>query len=103
MHKTSKNFIAGSNGLVGSALVRTLTAEGFNNPLTPEINELDLTDPQAVAQFFEQQKPEYIILAAATVGGIHANNTYPADFIYINLVTVPAITFIRKTVMSFPH
>ncbi len=86
MEKHSKIFVAGSNGLVGSALVRCLTAAGFDNLLIPEIDELDLTDPQAVAQFFEQQKPEYVILAAAKVGGIHANNTYPADFIYINLM-----------------
>ena len=86
MEKHSKIFVAGSNGLVGSALVRCLTAAGFDNLLIPEIDELDLTDPQAVAQFFEQQKPEYVILAAAKVGGIHGNNTYPADFIYINLM-----------------
>ena len=86
MERSSKIFVAGSNGLVGSALVRQLTSRAYTNLLTPEIDELDLTDPQAVAQFFEQRKPEYVILAAAKVGGIHANNTYPADFIYINLM-----------------
>ena len=85
MEKTSKIFVAGSNGLVGSALVRSLKAAGYDNLLLPEINELDLTHQQAVADFFQQQKPEYVFLAAAKVGGIHANNTYPAEFIHINL------------------
>jgi GDP-L-fucose synthase len=86
MEKTSKIFIAGSNGLVGSALVRRLSRGGYSNLLTPEIDQLDLTDQQAVAAFFAAEKPEYVILAAAKVGGIHANNTYPAEFIHINLV-----------------
>lgn len=81
----SKIFVAGSKGLVGSALVRQLTARGYTNLLLPEINELDLTSQQAVADFFRQEKPEYVFLAAAKVGGIHANNTYPAEFIYVNL------------------
>jgi GDP-L-fucose synthase len=85
MNKSSKIFVAGSNGLVGSAIVRRLEAGGYTNLLTPEIDELDLTDQQAVAAFFAAEKPEYVILAAAKVGGIHANNTYPADFIYLNL------------------
>lgn len=85
MEKTSKIFVAGSKGLVGSALVRCLKAAGYVNLLTPVIDELDLTDQQAVAKFFAKEKPEYVFLAAAKVGGIHANNTYPADFIYINL------------------
>ena len=85
MEKQSKIFVAGSNGLVGSAIVRRLQAGGYTNLLTPEIDELDLTDPEAVAEFFASEKPEYVILAAAKVGGIHANNTYPADFIYLNL------------------
>src|SRR6185369_16556267 len=85
MEKTSKIFIAGSNGLVGSALIRRLTRGGYVNLLTPEIDQLDLTDQQAVAVFFASEKPEYVILAAAKVGGIHANNTYPAEFIHINL------------------
>jgi len=86
MNKNSKIFVAGSNGLVGSALVRRLKSGGYTNLLTPEINELDLTDQQAVADFFAREQPEYVFLAAAKVGGIHANNTYPADFIYLNLV-----------------
>ena len=85
MEKNSKIFIAGSNGLVGSAIVRRLRAGGYTNLLTPEIDELDLTDARAVADFFAAEKPEYVILAAAKVGGIHANNTFPADFIHINL------------------
>lgn len=85
MEKNSKIFIAGSNGLVGSAIVRRLHAGGYTNLLTPEIDELDLTDARAVADFFAAEKPEYVILAAAKVGGIHANNTFPADFIRINL------------------
>jgi GDP-L-fucose synthase len=86
MEKTSKIFVAGSNGLVGSALVRQLRAGGYTNLLLPEISELDLTNQQAVADFFEREKPEYVLLAAAKVGGIHANNTYPAEFIYLNLM-----------------
>jgi len=85
MEKNSKIFIAGSNGLVGSAIVRRLRSGGYINLLTPEIDELDLTDARAVADFFAAEKPEYVILAAAKVGGIHANNTFPADFIRINL------------------
>lgn len=86
MHKDAKIFVAGSKGLVGSAIVRRLKAGGYANLLTPEISELDLTDQRAVAAFFAAQRPEYVFLAAAKVGGIHANNTYPADFIHINLV-----------------
>ncbi|MDH4007388.1 MAG: NAD-dependent epimerase/dehydratase family protein, partial [Desulfuromonadales bacterium] len=85
MEKNSKIFIAGSNGLVGSAIVRRLRSGGYINLLTPEIDELDLTDARAVADFFAAEKPEYVILAAAKVGGIQANNTFPADFIRINL------------------
>ena len=91
MEKQSKIFVAGSNGLVGSAIVRRLQAGGYTNLLTPEIDELDLTDPEAVAEFFASEKPEYVILAAAKVGGINANNTYPADFIYLNLAIQNAV------------
>jgi GDP-L-fucose synthase len=86
MDSKARIFVAGSNGLVGSALVRRLMAGGYTNLLTPEINELDLTDQRAVAAFFQAQQPEYVILAAAKVGGIHANNSYPAEFIYLNLM-----------------
>lgn len=85
MNKNSKIFVAGSNGLVGSAIVRRLKAGGYTNLLTPEIDEIDLTDQRAVAAFFAAEQPEYVFLAAAKVGGIHANNTYPADFIHVNL------------------
>lgn len=85
MNKDSRIFVAGSGGLVGSAIVRRLLAGGYTNLLTPEINTLDLTDQAAVAAFFLREQPEYVVLAAAKVGGIHANNTFPADFIHINL------------------
>ena len=85
MDKSSKIFVAGSKGLVGSALVRQLTSRGYTNLVLPEISELDLTNQQAVTEFFQREKPEYVLLAAAKVGGIHANNTYPGEFIYLNL------------------
>lgn len=85
MPKGARIFVAGSKGLVGSALVRQLRSRGYNDLLLPEIDELDLTSQRAVADFFKKEQPEYVLLAAAKVGGIHANNTYPADFIYINL------------------
>lgn len=85
MDNSSKIFVAGSKGLVGSALVRQLTSRGCTNLVLPEINDLDLTNQQAVADFFQRERPEYVFLAAAKVGGIHANNTYPAEFIYLNL------------------
>ena len=85
MDLNAKIFIAGAQGLVGSALVRSLIARGYTNLLTPSRTELDLVSQQAVADFFAQEKPEYVLLAAAKVGGIHANNTYPAEFIYNNL------------------
>lgn len=85
MEPTSKIFIAGHRGLVGSALVRKLTEKGFTNLLLKPRNELDLTDQPAVEAFFEKERPEYIFLAAAKVGGIYANNTYPAEFIFSNM------------------
>jgi GDP-L-fucose synthase len=85
MKPDSKIFVAGSKGLVGSALVRRLRAEGFTNLLLPEIDELDLCSQHDVSEFFKTEKPEYVLLAAAKVGGILANNTYPAEFIHINL------------------
>jgi len=86
MEKDAKIFVAGSHGLVGSALVRRLRSGGYTNLLTPKVDKLDLTDQGAVADFFATEKPDYVFLAAAKVGGIHANNTYPADFIYLNLM-----------------
>lgn len=85
MEKTSKIYVAGHKGLVGSAIVRSLTAQGFTNLITKTSKELDLTDQKAVTDFFATEKPEYVFLAAAKVGGIMANKTYPADFIYQNL------------------
>ena len=85
MNKTSKIYIAGHRGLVGSAIVKNLQAKGYTNLVYKTHHELDLCDQNAVAKFFEAEKPEYVILAAAKVGGIIANNTYRADFIYENL------------------
>lgn len=85
MEKNAKIYVAGHRGLVGSALMRQLEAKGYNNILTRAHAELDLKDQQAVKEFFESERPDYVLLAAARVGGIHANNTYPADFIYDNL------------------
>ena len=86
MEKGAKIYVAGHRGMVGSAIVRKLQKEGFNNILTRTSKELDLTNQQAVADFFAAEKPEYVFLAAAKVGGIHANNIYRADFIYQNLM-----------------
>lgn len=86
MQKNSKIFVAGHRGMVGSAIVRKLQSEGFNNILTKTSNELDLRNQRNVADFFIHEKPEFVFLAAAKVGGIVANNTYRADFIYENLI-----------------
>ncbi|MGM9999861.1 MAG: GDP-L-fucose synthase family protein [Marinilabiliaceae bacterium] len=85
MEKNSKIYVAGHRGLVGSAIVRNLQSKGYTNIIGRSHKELDLTDQRAVDAFFEQEKPEYVFLAAAHVGGIMANNTYRADFILINL------------------
>ena len=86
MKKNSKLFVAGHNGLVGSALVRKLKKEGFTNLLVKTSEDLDLRDASAVHAFFKTEKPEYVFLAAAKVGGIVANNTYRGAFIYDNLM-----------------
>jgi GDP-L-fucose synthase len=86
MEQTAKIYIAGHRGMVGSGLERKLRKEGYNNIVTKTSAELDLRNQQAVNDFFEKEKPEYVILAAAKVGGIHANNTYRAEFIYDNLM-----------------
>jgi len=86
MDKSDKIYIAGHRGLVGSAIVRQLESRGFTNLLTRTYKKLDLTNQAQVQSFFQQEKPDYVILAAAKVGGIHANNTYPADFIYQNMM-----------------
>ncbi len=85
MEKSAKIYVAGHNGMVGSAIVRKLVAEGYENLITRSSKELDLRSQQAVADFFSEQKPDYVFLAAAKVGGIIANNVYRADFIYENL------------------
>jgi GDP-L-fucose synthase len=86
MEQTAKIYIAGHRGMVGSGLERKLRKEGYNNIITRTSAELDLRNQQAVNKFFEKEKPAYVILAAAKVGGIHANNTYRAEFIYDNLM-----------------
>ena len=85
MDVNSRIFVAGHGGLVGSALVRRLESEGYTHIITRTRSDLDLTNQLAVADFFKKEKPEYVFLAAAKVGGILANNTYPGDFIYQNL------------------
>ena len=86
MNKNSKIYIAGHRGMVGSALLRKYKKEGFDNFILKTSSELDLRDQNAVAQFFENEKPDYVFLAAAKVGGIHANNTFRAEFLYDNLM-----------------
>ena len=86
MELKDKIYIAGHRGLVGSAIVWQLESRGFTNLLMRTHKELDLTNQAQVQTFFKQEKPDYVILAAAKVGGIHANNTYPADFIYQNMM-----------------
>lgn len=86
MELTAKIYIAGHRGMVGSAIMRNLQKQGYNNIITKTSAELDLRNQQAVADFFAKEKPEYVFLAAAKVGGIQANNIYRADFIYENLM-----------------
>lgn len=86
MNKGDKIFVAGHTGLVGSAMMRLLQGQGYTNIIVRDINELDLTNQAAVGAFFSEQRPDYVFLCAAKVGGIMANKTYPADFIYINLM-----------------
>jgi GDP-L-fucose synthase len=86
MQRDSRIYVAGHRGLVGSAIIRRLKEGGYTNLITRSHSELDLTSQEKVREFFMREKPEYVFLAAAKVGGILANNTYPADFIYQNLV-----------------
>lgn len=86
MNKTDKIYIAGHRGMVGSAVIRRLKKDGFTNIITRTSKELDLRNQQAVADFFASEKPDFVFLAAAKVGGIVANNTYRADFIYENIM-----------------
>ncbi|URZ00942.1 GDP-L-fucose synthase family protein [Clostridium felsineum] len=85
MNKNSKVYVAGHRGLVGSAIVRNLKSKGYTNIIGKTHKELDLTNQLEVRKFFEEERPEYVFLAAAHVGGINANNIYPAEFIYENL------------------
>ena len=86
MHSDARIYVAGHNGLVGSSIVRQLQSKNYKNIITRSHKELDLTDQRSVLQFYSEEKPEFVIIAAAKVGGIHANNTYPADFIYQNIM-----------------
>lgn len=86
MDKSSKIYVAGHNGMVGSAIMRNLKSKGYTNVVTRTSSELNLINQQAVAAFFEAEKPEFVFLAAAKVGGILANNTFRADFIYENIM-----------------
>ena len=86
MNKDSKIYVAGHRGMVGSAIYRKLQQEGYQNLIAATSSELDLRNTVAVDQFFKEHQPEYVFLAAARVGGIFANNTYPADFLYDNLM-----------------
>ena len=86
MEKDAKIYVAGHNGLVGSAIWKNLSQKGYTNLIGRSSSELDLRNTQAVAEFFAKEQPEYVFLAAAKVGGIMANNTYRADFIYENLM-----------------
>ena len=86
MNKSNKIYVAGHRGMVGSAIIRELKDQGFENIITRTHSELDLTNQQQVQEFFSQEKPDQVYLAAAKVGGIFANDTYPADFIYDNLM-----------------
>ena len=96
MEKTSKIYVAGHKGLVGSALIRALQKQGYTNIITRTSNELDLRDSQAVYTFFAQEQPEYVFLAAARVGGILANNNNPVDFLQDNLL-------IQTNILSASH
>ena len=96
MNTEAKIFVAGHNGLVGSAIVKGLLEKGFHNLVVKSRSELDLLNPIAVSDFFQKEKPEYVFLAAAKVGGIVANNTYRADFLFENLT-------IQNNVISNSH
>src|SRR4028118_2355647 len=86
MNKNDKIYIAGHRGMVGSAILRKLQQEGYSNFLVSSSKEMDLRNQQAVKEFFQREKPDYVVLAAAKVGGIVSNNTYRADFMYDNLM-----------------
>jgi len=93
MTKSDKIYVAGHRGLVGSAIIRKLQNEGYNNIITRTHKELDLTRQKDVEEFFNENKPEYVFLAAARVGGILANSTYKADFIYDNVMIASNVIY----------
>jgi len=98
MQKSDKIYVAGHRGMVGSAVCRKLAKEGYENVVTRTRKELDLTDGTAVRSFFESEKPDVVVLAAAKVGGIHANSTYKGEFIYENLaIELNIIEYARKS------
>ena len=86
MNSNDKIYVAGHNGMVGSAIVRKLREQGFINVITRSSSELDLTNQQNVHNFLQDESPDYVVIAAAKVGGIYANDSYPAEFIYQNLM-----------------
>ena len=86
MNKNSKIYVAGHRGMVGSSIIRALNNKGYSTIICKTSSELDLTNQEAVNNFFKVEKPEYVFLAAAKVGGIHANNVFRADFLYNNLM-----------------
>ena len=86
LNKNSKIYIAGHNGMVGSAILRLLRSENYSNIVTASSSELDLRNQNQVKEFFEKEKPSYVFLAAAKVGGILANSTYKAEFLYDNMM-----------------
>lgn len=98
MERNAKIYVAGHRGMVGSAIVRNLQAKGFANIITRTAAELDLRSQQHVQQFFENEKPGYVFLAAAKVGGIHANNVYRGEFLYDNLMIQSNVIHAAKTV-----
>lgn len=98
MERNAKIYVAGHRGMVGSAIVRNLQAKGFANIITRTAAELDLRSQQHVQQFFETEKPDYVFLAAAKVGGIHANNVYRGEFLYDNLMIQSNVIHAAKTV-----
>ncbi len=96
MEKNAKIYVAGHKGMVGSAIVRKLNQEGYHNLITRSLNELDLCVQKDVKEFFEKERPDYVFLAAAKVGGINANSKYPAEFLYENLM-------IQNNVIHYAH
>ena len=88
MDQTDKIYVAGNNGMVGSAIIRKLRKQSFTNIITRSSSELDLANQQDVHNFLQDERPDYVVIAAAKVGGIHANDSCPAEFIYQNLIRV---------------